>query len=1051
MTSHLMGRRGASERNAFEAGARPVGESNESGAGLLLDLLFEDPHVGRCLLAPNGIVLRSSRTWRRSTGLEREDPSGADVARLLADTPDEALEMLARARAGRVEVPRRVGRIDGREWWWAGTIDPVPMDGGTGLLITAREVAPDPGRQEAELDPRASEARFRTLAEESPVILWARDAHGVPEFVNRAFRDFYGVTLEEVEGAEWRPPVHPDDAATFEEAALTARRERKLFKAEARVRRADGEWRWIAAWGRPRFGETGEYLGHVGVSVDVTGRKRAEEALRLSEKKLRVSVANSAIGFALTTPDGSYLEANPAYCGITGYGIEELRGMTQRQLVHPDDLAANQRHIDRMLAGEISDFVIENRYRRKGGEDVWVRKSISVIRDGAGEPEWMIALVEDVTERKQAERTLQGTLQRFYGVLSSAYTAILLVTNEGRIEFANPALCKLLGLKEPRDLVGLSSSEMFERIGRAYAHPDEAVGRIKEIIRRGRPVRGEEVTLANGRTSLRDYVPLAVNGEPWGRLWLHFDITERKRAEVALRESEERYRSLFDHMSEGLAYCRMLFDGDRPADFVYLDVNPAFEALTGLSGVAGRKVSQVIPGIRESDPALLEAYGRVARLGATERFETHLKSLGQWFDISVYSPAPGDFVAVFDNITERKRAEEALRASEERMRLAQGVLREADRQKNQFLATLSHELRNPLTPIRNSLYILDRAEPGTDQARKAQAVIHRQIAQMTWLIDDLLDITRISHGKVQLRRERLDLNELAHRTSEDHRTAFVKGDVRLEVLPARAEVWVDGDQVRLAQTLGNLLQNAVKFTPRGGRVTVSIASAPASAQAILTVRDTGAGIEPEMLPRLFQPFAQADATLDRSKGGLGLGLALVKGLVELHGGSVSAASGGRGKGAAFTIRLPLDVTCVRTTTVERPAGGDGEPRRVLVIEDNEDAAETLRVLLELDGHVVEVADDGLDGIAKARAFRPDVVLCDIGLPELDGYAVARTMRADPELRRIGLVALSGYAQPEDVAAASAAGFEVHLAKPPSLEELERAVAEVGRGPPRSAR
>jgi CheY-like chemotaxis protein len=198
------------------------------------------------------------------------------------------------------------------------------------------------------------------------------------------------------------------------------------------------------------------------------------------------------------------------------------------------------------------------------------------------------------------------------------------------------------------------------------------------------------------------------------------------------------------------------------------------------------------------------------------------------------------------------------------------------------------------------------------------------------------------------------------------------------------------------------------------------------------------------LPRLFQAFAQADATLDRSKGGLGLGLALVKGLIEMHGGSVWATSHGPGKGAAFTITLPLDVTVAQGVAVRPNVSVTAARRRVLVIEDNQDAADTLREVLRLDDHVVEVAYSGRDGVEKARAFHPDVVLCDIGLPEMDGYQVARTMRADPELNRIGLIAVSGYAQPEDVAAAKEAGFEVHLAKPPSLEALERALAEVGR-------
>jgi PAS domain S-box-containing protein len=384
------------------------------------------------------------------------------------------------------------------------------------------------------------------------------------------------------------------------------------------------------------------------------------------------------------------------------------------------------------------------------------------------------------------------------------------------------------------------------------------------------------------------------------------------------------------------------------------------------------------------------------------------------------------------DILERAQAELALEQANQR-------LLEADRRKNEFLGMLSHELRNPIAPIRNSIYILERAVPGEEQALRAQAVIDRQIGHMTRLIDDLLDVTRITNGKALLQRELLDLNELARLTVEDHRGAFVESGVELEMLAAPVEVWVNGDRTRLAQVIGNLLQNAVKFTPRGGKTTVFVEGDSIHGQAIVRVRDTGRGIAPEILPRLFEPFTQADTTLDRSKGGLGLGLALVKGLVKMHGGAVSAASGGSDRGATFTITLPLEP--IGPTETRPPRAGTGKaPRRVLLIEDNADAANSLLEVLKLCGHDVEVAYTGPDGIEKARAFGPEVVICDIGLPEMNGYEVARALRADPQLGRVTLVTLTGYAGPEDMAKAKAAGFDAHLAKPSSIEALERVLA-----------
>ncbi|MGA7745129.1 MAG: GAF domain-containing protein [Polyangia bacterium] len=394
-------------------------------------------------------------------------------------------------------------------------------------------------------------------------------------------------------------------------------------------------------------------------------------------------------------------------------------------------------------------------------------------------------------------------------------------------------------------------------------------------------------------------------------------------------------------------------------------------------------------------------------------------------------------------IIERKRAEQALQESEARYREAAQALAEADRNKNHFLAVLSHELRNPLAPITNSLYILDRAVPGGAQALRAHAVIARQVGQLSRLVDDLLDTTRIGRNKLTLHRERLELNQLVRRTLDDYGPQFEKNQVGVELAPAPRPVFVNGDGNRLAQIVGNLLQNAAKFTGPGGHTRVSVSTDDKSKRAVVRVADTGVGMDAPMLERLFQPFAQADTTLDRSKGGLGLGLALVRGLVELHGGTISAHSPGLGQGAEFVVRLPL---ALEQTAADGPARSSTEAqggrRRVLVIEDNIDAAESLREAIEFSGHEVEVAYNGPAGIAKAHQYKPEVVFCDIGLPGMDGFDVARAFRADHALKGAHLVALSGYALPEDVQRAFEAGFDQHLAKPPNLLSLEQTLAHM---------
>jgi len=366
---------------------------------------------------------------------------------------------------------------------------------------------------------------------------------------------------------------------------------------------------------------------------------------------------------------------------------------------------------------------------------------------------------------------------------------------------------------------------------------------------------------------------------------------------------------------------------------------------------------------------------------------------------------------------------------------AERQLRDADRRKDEFLGVLSHELRNPLAPIRNAIFVLGRVEPASDQAMRARSVIERQVTHLARIVDDLLDVTRVSSGKVQLRTEPVELGDAVRRSTEDYRTSFARAGLDLAVTTPAEAIWTNADPTRIAQAVGNLLANALKFTPSGGRVDVGLGRD--AGVAAITVADTGMGIPPEMLGCIFEPFTQADRTLDRSRGGLGLGLTLVRGLVEAHGGSVAVASEGAGRGATFTIRLP--VTAAPAAAPRDPSvDGTPGPRRVLLVEDNADAAESLRDAISLLGHDVHVGRSGPEGIAIAREIRPDVVLCDIGLPGADGYEVARALRS--LLPHVLLVAMTGYGTPDDKQRAKEAGFAHHVTKPPRLAELVRLLA-----------
>jgi two-component system, chemotaxis family, CheB/CheR fusion protein len=397
----------------------------------------------------------------------------------------------------------------------------------------------------------------------------------------------------------------------------------------------------------------------------------------------------------------------------------------------------------------------------------------------------------------------------------------------------------------------------------------------------------------------------------------------------------------------------------------------------------------------------------------------------------------------FDDVTEARCKEVELARSE----LA---LREASQRKDEFLAMLSHELRNPLSPVLTCVAALRLVEPGTEQASRMLDMIERSTNHLTRLVEDLLDVTRITSGKIQLQRVPVELVGLVSAAIADARLAFERRALRLETRLPAGELWIHGDPVRLTQILSNVLTNAQKFTPDGGRVTVSLERS--DMRAVIRVRDTGIGIEPSQISTLFEPFVQASQGLARSRGGLGLGLAVARGLLALHGGRISIHSDGPGQGTEVRFDLPVEAVN-RAVDQDSADAAPVAPRRVLIIEDHADAAASLETLLVAEGHEVRTAADGAAGLALARSFDPDVVLCDLGLPKMNGFEVARAIRADPALCHCRLVAISGYARPEDIARSRSAGFDSHLAKPVTLAVLEVELASADpsswRGPPRN--
>ena len=438
-----------------------------------------------------------------------------------------------------------------------------------------------------------------------------------------------------------------------------------------------------------------------------------------------------------------------------------------------------------------------------------------------------------------------------------------------------------------------------------------------------------------------------------------------------------------------------------------------------------------------STRSLQDLAGRVKDLGMERPPEAPEAALVGSTGIAEIDELRAAFLNAAELIRARSGERDRVEAS---LRRAESDLRASEQRKDEFLAMLGHELRNPLGVIATAIDVLRERSGDDSMTAQARGMIERQVKHMARLLDDLLDVSRIAEGRVQVSPKPCDLVDLVQQTVDDHRQLLQRCGLDVDVRVPSQPMWVTGDRIRLTQALGNLLQNATKYTDPGGKVTVSLSEARDGAWSVLAVRDTGVGMEPDVLEHAFEPFSQADRTIARSRGGLGLGLALVKGLVELHGGSVRAASGGLGEGTEVVIELPLG----SAPPTPRPVGVAPEParpRRVLLIEDNDMAALSLRLCLERLGHTVEVTHSGPEGVAAARGLRPDVVLCDIGLPGVDGYEVARALRRIDGLEDLHLIALSGYGQEADRQRARAAGFDEHLTKPVDLESLQRMLVD----------
>jgi PAS domain S-box-containing protein len=772
---------------------------------------------------------------------------------------------------------------------------------------------------------------------------------------------------------------------------------------------------------------------------EIAQRKRVEQALRGAEENLRRMVESlKDVAIFTADPQGRIVTWNPGAERLFGYTEDEIIGRPIAVIFTPEDRDASvpERELATAAArGHASD---ERWHLRKDGTRFFASGVVSPIFDEQDHLCGFTKVARDITERNRAEEAVREAAVRLKAIVDTAVDGIITMDESGMVESMNQAAERIFGYAH-EEVVGRDIAMLMPEPDRA-----EHDTHLDSYLRTGVPRIIGTIREVHGRRKDGSIFPmeLAVSESHLGmrRIFTGIvrDITEFKRA-VA-----ERTRLLGELEAER-ALLNTLLD-NAPAGFGFFDrelryvrINPALAAFNGLpvENHLGRTIQDVLPRI---SPEVINAIRQVLQTGTSivnKEFRSETPRtpgrprywLCSFYPVKTLDGAVLGAGAVVTDIDDRKRMEEALR--------------EADRRKDQFLAMLAHELRNPLAPISNAVQIMRVQGPGGRHFDWSVKVIEDQVKQMSRMVDDLLDVSRITRGKVVLQMEPVELATVVELAVEASRPLIDDCHHRLTVALPDRPVLLEVDPARMAQVLSNLLNNAAKYTDEGGEIALS--AEQDGREVMIRVRDNGTGIAPELLPHIFEMFTQADQTLSRSRGGLGIGLTLVRSLVEMHQGRVSAFSAGPSLGSEFTIRLPISPDAPAEPAAEEPAAAGAIPRlprrRILVVDDNRSNATSLGVLLRTLGQDVEMAYDGPAALELVRRRRPDLVLLDIGLPGMDGYEVARHCREDEALRRITLVAMTGYGKDEDRRRSQKAGFNAHLVKPVNLEDLQALLSQ----------
>ncbi len=1018
-----------------------------------------------------------------------------------------AYELKEAAATGRYAEEGWRLRQDGTRFWASVTITALRDPSGEvrGYLKVTRDLT-DRRRQEEKL--RLSEERFRLLVEGvRDYAIFMLDPEGHVITWNAGAERINGYTGEEIIGRHFSSFYLPEDVAAHKPAReLETTAATGKYEEEGWRLRKDGTRFWASVTITALRDAAGTLRGFGKVTRDLTEHKEAEETARRLEREeaarqaaeagaaearrlqeeerrqreqLRVTLASIGDAVIVTDTAGHVTFLNPVAEALTGWPAHEAAGqpvsrvfpIINEETRRPAEDPIQKVLRDGLTVGLANHTVLLSR----DGRETPIDDSAAPIRGERGEVAGVVMVFRDVTE---ARRAVEDRLH-LAAIVESSDDAIISMDLDGIIVSWNQAAERLYGYPAA-EVVGKALTIMVPP-----DHPDELPA-LMERIKQGERVEHFETSRVRKDGSRFD-VSLTISpvrnaeGKIVGASKIARDVTARKRQEAALRflaQASSLLAELLDVTSTLSKVASLAVP--QFADWCAVDLLDSEGTLQRVA-VAHADAAKValahdLHHRYPPDPAAPVGVWNVLRTGKSELrsdldaligatvqdagLRDLLNQLGVRSYIGVPLTARGRpfGVVTFVNAESGRRFDpEDLRFAEdfahraaiaiENARLY-AALKEGDRRKDEWIAMLAHELRNPLAPIRNALQIFSM--PDAPEAARVQArqMTERQLRHMVRLVDDLLDVSRIMRGKIELRKEPVDLASIIARGVETAQPLIDARGQELRVTVAPEPIPLEADPDRLAQVVANLLHNAAKFSERGKPIWLN--AERQDDEAVIRVRDEGTGIAPELLPHVFDLFVQGDRSIERSEGGLGIGLTVVRKLVELHGGTISARSAGPGRGSEFIIRLPgVRAAPPAAPSPPRAAEAVSVPRRILVVDDNIDGAESLALMLRVLGHNVVLAHDGAEALRVAEAYRPDVVILDIGLPGMNGYDVARHLRERPATAQALLVAVTGYGQDEDRRRSEQAGFDEHLTKPVSAESLLGTIARHRPRPRRS--